>query len=62
MQKPRTHFLYTTLSLIGLQMQKPTEKMVTDVQKEIASILSVSANVKADNAGDSSTDSSSFHI
>ena len=59
----RTHFLYTNLSLIGHQMQKPTEKMLTDVQKEIASILSISANVKADNAGDSSTNSSpSFDI
>lgn len=44
-------------------MQKPTEKMLTDVQKEIASIHSISANVKADNAGDSSTNSSpSFDI
>lgn len=44
-------------------MQKPTEKMLTDVQKDIASIHSISANVKADNAGDSSTNSSpSFDI
>ncbi|PKU39719.1 hypothetical protein llap_9970 [Limosa lapponica baueri] len=40
------------------KMQKPTEKMLTDVQKEIASSLSISANVKADNADTSSTNSS----
>lgn len=40
-------------------MHKPTEQMLTDVQKEIVSILSVGANVKADKAGDSSTNSSS---
>lgn len=44
-------------------MQKPTEKMLTDVQKKMASIHSISASVKADNAGDSSTNlSSSFDI
>lgn len=37
--------------------------MLTGVQKEIARILSISANVKADNAGDRSTNpSSSFDI
>lgn len=43
-------------------MQQPTEEMLTDVQKEIASIHSISASAKADNAGDSSTNSSSSGI
>lgn len=41
-------------------MQKSTEKMLTDVQKKIATIHSISANVKADNAGDSNINSSPF--
>ena len=51
----RTHFLYPNLPLIGHQMQKPTEKMLTDVPREIASVLFISVSVKADNAGDSTT-------